>query len=236
MKEYCLGCYWPFVDTMASTRLMHSPSWIWVVVFQGHGGKSTRLGGSSMRLAGQLQAWRSSMRPPKMGAREAIHLTRLPFRGCSGQRTCQHAVLGRTAGFGMPPVDVRQLHILTHSLHVHQAPIYVVLHRRPDSTSPRGQVDSALSDEFWCEHRGLLNGTVADLLNDTESFGPSVPSTETALVDVLHTDVSFVACMENVRAPRERERGREDPVGGGKGLRLRTTPLATRGCQTCRTC
>jgi hypothetical protein len=213
VKEYCLGCYWPFVDTMASTRLMHSPSWIWVVVFQGHGGKSTRLGGSSMRLAGQLQAWRSSMRPPKMGAREAIHLPRLPFRGCSGQRTCQHAVLGRTAGFGMPPVDVRQLHILTHSLHVHQAPIYVVLHRSPDSTSPRGQVNNALSDEFWCEHRGVLNGTV------------EVPKTETALVDMLHTDVSFVACMENVRAPRERERGREDPVGGGKGLCLQTRPL-----------
>ena len=231
MKEYCLGCYWPFVDTMASTRLMHSPSWIWVVVLLGQGGKSTRLGG--MRLAGQLQAWRSSMRPPKMGAREAIHLTRLPFRGCSGQRTCQHAVLGRTAGFGMPPVDVRQLHILTHSLHVHQAPIYVVLHRSPDSTSPRGQVNNALSDEFWCEHRGVLNGTV------------EVPKTETALVDMLHTDVSFVACMENVRAPRGRGRGRgrgrerEDlwaHTGSGKGPCLQTTPLATRGCQTCRTC
>jgi hypothetical protein len=96
------------------------------------------------------------------------------------------------------------------------------------------QVNDALSDKFWCTNRGILNGTVTDLLEADDEFGPSAANvTETALVDVLHTDVSFVACMENVRAPRERERGREDPVGSGKGPCLQTTPLATRGCQTC---
>jgi hypothetical protein len=48
-------------------------------------------------------------------------------------------------------------------------------------------INEALSDAFWCEHRGVLNGT------------EEVPTSETALTDLLHTDVSFVACMENVR-------------------------------------
>lgn len=49
-------------------------------------------------------------------------------------------------------------------------------------------INHALSDAFWCEHRGVLNGT------------EEAPTTETALTDLLHTDVSFVACMENARA------------------------------------
>ena len=48
-------------------------------------------------------------------------------------------------------------------------------------------INEALSDAFWCEHRGVLNGT------------EEAPTSETALTDLLHTDVSFVACMENVR-------------------------------------
>ena len=94
-------------------------------------------------------------------------------------------------------------------------------------------MNDALSDKFWCTNRGILNGTVTDLLEADDEFGPPAANvTETALVDVLHTDVSFVACMENVRAPRERERER-GPCGRWKRALPSNTPLATRGCQTC---
>lgn len=65
-------------------------------------------------------------------------------------------------------------------------------------------INHALSDAFWCEHRGVLNGT------------EEAPTTETALTDLLHTDVSFVACMENVRLSHTRR-----------------APLAVHGAHTC---
>lgn len=50
-------------------------------------------------------------------------------------------------------------------------------------------VSNSLTDEFWCTNRHLLN----------EKKGNETLSNETSLVDLLHTDTSFISCMENAR-------------------------------------
>lgn len=49
-------------------------------------------------------------------------------------------------------------------------------------------INHGLSDQFWCQHRGLLN------------ISADRPENETALADLLYADDSFVACMENARS------------------------------------
>lgn len=57
----------------------------------------------------------------------------------------------------------------------------------------RTMINHGMSDEFWCKHRGIVLRNVG---NQTEER----PESETALVDLLYEDDSFIACMENARS------------------------------------